>query len=117
MSTGTETLLRELLSGDDTDTRLTPFELRDISNKATIMAARELGFDGHEAGDALDYLRRYRDVQRAVEDFRAASETLAQYRSQAERADEEDGRLDRDRIAARNRAVTALESATGRKYR
>jgi hypothetical protein len=108
--------LSEWLQMTGADARYQPFDLRNLSNQAAIVSARELGSSADTHGEARDFLRQYPEVLAAVDSFRATSEALATHREESPEADEEDRRLDRERIAARSVLVTTLETATGRTF-
>ena len=98
------------------DARLSSFELRNMSNQVTVLVARELGAEVDEQNEARKYLQGHGDLLADVKGFRSTSEALASYREAGLRDDEEDRRLDRERIAARTALVSALEKATGRVF-
>lgn len=83
-------------------------------------ATAQLLLGSHDRGvqqpRALEYLKRNADVRSAVDRFRSASEALASYPEVTLEHNEEDRRLDRERIEARKALVSALEKATGRRY-
>lgn len=109
--------MREWLALAGADGRVTPFDLRVMSSEAPIVAARELGFEARGEEEARERLRTFPAVLEALDRFRDMSEALARYREQSQRVEDEDRRLQRDRIGAREALIAAVESATGRKLK
>lgn len=106
--------MREWLTLTQADARWAPADLREISRQAPGVAARELDSDAPDEAAAWLILTRNPAVREAVEAFQTANEALAMYREQPQQNNDEDRRLDRKRITAREDLVAAVGKATGR---
>lgn len=106
--------MKEWLALAGADGRITPFDLRSLANQAAVIAANELGMDVDSAHEAQESLRAYPMVLTAIDRYRKTSDALASYREQATTDKAEDARLNRERIAAREELVRAMEDAERR---
>src|SRR5437763_2356781 len=103
--------MREWLRLSEGDAKVSPFDLRSLATQATLIVAHELGATVDNTHEARAFLQQHPHVLTPLEQYRTSSETLATLREAETRDEAEDARVNRERIAAREALVVALQQA------